>query len=94
MKITLEEIKKLQILSALESSEEELLELVDDFESIALFVEQVRACELDEECDYGKEVSIAELREDEVRGSMDVEDVLSNAPEIEETFFVVPKVVD
>jgi aspartyl-tRNA(Asn)/glutamyl-tRNA(Gln) amidotransferase subunit C len=94
MKISIEEMKRLQKLSALESSEQTLSALTEDFNEIANFVEQVRLAEVDEALQYETILQIDELRKDEVKESMPQQEVIKNAPEKNETSFVVPKVVD
>lgn len=94
MKITLDEIKRLEKLSALSSSEEKLLSLVKDFEQIADFVEQVTSVDIDEENTFGRIVQIKDLREDEIIPSFSQEEILANAPEKGEGAFIVPKVVE
>lgn len=94
MKITLEEIKKLEKLSALSSSEEKLQSLVKDFEQIADFVEQVKNVDIEELNSYSRVLSIDELRTDKVEESFSQDEILMNAPERNEEAFIVPKVVE
>ena len=94
MKITLDEIKRLEKLSALSSSEEKLKGLVKDFEQIAEFVEQVRNVDIEELNSYNRVLDISELRDDEVRTSFNRDVILMNAPEKGEGAFIVPRVVD
>lgn len=94
MKITIEEIKRLEKLSALSSSEEKLQSLKSDFEQIAEFVEQVTRADIEDIDIYDRLIDIQELREDEVVNSFSQEEILANAPEKGEGAFIVPKVVD
>lgn len=94
MKITFEEIKRLEKLSALSSNEDKLKNLVEDFEEIAKFVEQVKDADISSEMEYIRTLKIDELRKDEIKASMPQEEILANAPEIKDGAFVVPKVVD
>lgn len=94
MKITLEEIKRLEKLSALSSDEEKLKELVKDFEQIADFVEQVTNVDIEDNDSFGRVLEIDELRKDEIVPSFPQEEILANAPEKGEGAFIVPKVVD
>lgn len=94
MKISIEEIKKLQVLSALQSTDEELNKLAEDFEQITAFVEEVCSAKIDEVLDFCDAVRVSSLREDEIVESMSIDEVLKNAPEKEKTSFLVPKVVD
>ena len=94
MKITLEEIKRLEKLSALSYDDEKLESFVKDFEQIAQFVEQVTNVDIEEANVYGRIVKIEQLRDDVVIPSYSQEQILANAPEKGEGAFVVPKVVD
>lgn len=94
MKITLDEIKRLEKLSALSSSEEKLKTLIKDFEQIAEFVEQVKNVNIEELESNNRILSIDELRDDVVEKSLDQKTILMNAPEKNEEAFIVPKVVD
>lgn len=94
MKITLDEIKRLEKLSALSSSEEKLKTLIKDFEQIAEFVEQVKNVNIEELESNDRILSIDELRDDVVEKSLDQKTILMNAPEKNEEAFIVPKVVD
>ena len=94
MKITLDEIKYLEKLSALSSSDEKLISLMDDFNNIKEFVEQVKNAEINEALVYDNYHTISELREDEPKESMETSKILMNAPDKTENSFVVPKVVN
>ncbi|SEF84031.1 aspartyl/glutamyl-tRNA(Asn/Gln) amidotransferase subunit C [Caloramator fervidus] len=82
-------------LARLEFSDEEKEKFVEDFNKILEFVEKLNEVNTDD-----VEISISAypmynaLREDEVKTSLDVEKVLLNAPDKENNFFRVPKVVD
>lgn len=94
MKVTIEEIKRLQKLSALSSSDEELQNLIKDFEGIAQFVDQICDANLDDINVKNKRVTIDDLRDDISEKSMNREEILQNAQNRNEEFFVVPKVVE
>lgn len=94
MKITLDEIKKLERLSALSSSDEKLKSLVKDFEQIADFVEQVKNVDIDKLNSYNRVLSIDELREDKVVPSTDRASLLMNAPDKNDEAYIVPRVVE
>ncbi|CCJ33863.1 MULTISPECIES: Asp-tRNA(Asn)/Glu-tRNA(Gln) amidotransferase subunit GatC [Caloramator] len=82
-------------LARLEFSEEEKEKFVGDFNKILQFVEKLN--EIDTE---NVEISISSypmfnaLREDEVKPSLSLDEVLLNAPDKENGYFRVPKVVD
>lgn len=94
MEITLDEIKRLEKLSALSSSEEKLTSMMKDFAEIANFVEQVKSFDDQSDIEYSRVLDIAELRKDDIKPSMPQAEVLANAPEQGEGAFVVPKVVE
>ena len=94
MEITLDEIKRLEKLSALSSSEEKLTSMMKDFAEIANFVEQVKSFDDQSDIEYSRVLDIAELRKDDIKQSMPQAEVLANAPEQGEGAFVVPKVVE
>lgn len=94
MKITLDEIKKLEKLSAFSSSEEKLNMLLEDFGNIVNYVEQVRNANIDELNSYNRVLSIDELREDKVEQSFSQSEILMNAPEKNDEAFIVPRVVE
>lgn len=94
MKITLDEIKYLERLSALSSPDEKLMALADDFNNIKEFVEQVKNADIKEELKFENVHSLSELRKDEPKPSIPVSEVLENAPESANGYFVVPKVVN
>lgn len=94
MKITFEEIKRLEKLSALSSDEEKLKSLVKDFEQIAEFVEQVRMIDIEELDSCNRVLTINELREDNIEESFSQNEILMNAPEKNDEAFIVPRVVD
>lgn len=94
MEISLDEIKRLEKLSALCSSEEKLQNMVKDFNQIANFVEEIKKAEINEETVYARVLDVTELRKDISMPSMEQKEILANAPEKNDEAFIVPKVVD
>ena len=94
MKITLDEIKYLEKLSALKSSDERLLSIAEDFNEVAEFVNQIQKAEVSTDLGYEPALSLGELREDVAKESITQDEVLMNAPEKDNGYFVVPKVVN
>lgn len=94
MKISIDEIKALAKLSSLTFSDAELETMSKDFSNIASFVDQIKSVNIDDDTQIQKEISIAELREDVVEQSMDINQILLNAPKKDSSTFIVPKVVD
>ena len=94
MKITLDEIKYLEKLSALKSSDERLLSIAEDFNEVAEFVNQIQKAEVTTDLGYEPALALSELREDVAKESITQDEVLMNAPEKDNGYFVVPKVVN
>lgn len=94
MKITLDEIKRLEKLSALSSSEEKLKSLMADFEQIADFVEQIKDVDIASLNEYNKTLAIDELREDEISQTTDRASLLMNAHDKNNEAYIVPRVVE
>ncbi len=93
-KITIEEVKRLAGLSALEFSEEELEAFIPEFESMLELVDEVKNCDIGEvEVDYARH-SLAECREDEPKESLPQEEILLNSPKTKKGSFCVPKMLD
>ena len=91
--MNISEIKHLAELGKLELSEDELTSFKNDFDAILKFVSQVEKADTDCGGSF-RTVSISELREDEVRPSMPVSEILKNAPKHDGEFFYVPQVVE
>ena len=91
MKISQEEIKKIALLSRLEVKEEHMEKELSD---ILTYVAELDALELDGVEPMAHAVPLHNVfREDEKKPSLDHELALSNAPEAEDGYFKVPRVV-
>ena len=95
MKIDKALISKLEDLARLELTDAEQTKLVKDLNSILEMVEKLE--ELDtsnvEPLSYITE-TVNVLREDKVGNQLERKDALANAPQKDEAFFKVPKVID
>lgn len=94
MDISLEEIKRLEKLTAIHSSDEDLQSMAKDFNQIAEFVEQIKNADIDDIEVTARILRVDELRKDEIKESLPQTEILANAPEQGEGAFVVPKVVE
>ncbi len=88
-------ISRLEELAKLELSEKERTQLRKDLNEILTMVEKLK--ELDTESVeplvyISEEVNV--LRDDEVNNQLSREEALSNAPDRNDQFFKVPKVID
>ena len=94
MKISQEEIKKIALLSRLEVKEEHMAHVEKELSDILTYVAELDALELDGVEPMAHAVPLHNVfREDEKKPSLDHELALSNAPEAEEGYFEVPRVV-
>ena len=99
MKISQEEIKKIALLSRLEVKEDKMASVEKELSDILTYVAELNELELDElELDDVEVMAHAVplynvFREDETKPSLDHDLALSNAPEEEDGYFKVPRVV-
>lgn len=87
-------VEKLAHLSRLKFNETEKTEIKKDLEKMIGFVEKLNELNLDGVkplLHMSEEINM--LREDEIKGSVSREEALKNAPEKDEQFFKVPKVI-
>ena len=92
--MTIEQIKRLEDLSMLKFSEEELNKFLKDFQELETFIEQVNKVDLPKNFEATKVLEFENLRDDEVKPSSDRELILKNAPRKDSISFIVPKVVE
>lgn len=94
MSITKEEVKHVAHLARLEFSEEELEQFTDQLAQILTYVAKLNELDTSQvEPTYHALRLTNVFREDEVKASIPTEEALANAPEREDGFFVVPKVI-
>ena len=95
MSLDKETVAKVASLARIKMSDEELEKLAPTLSNIIQFVEQLAEVDTDNVEPLANVVDITlRLREDEVSDGGIQKDVLANAPEELENFFVVPKVVE
>ena len=93
-KISIEEVKRLAGLSALEFSEEELSAFIPEFEAMLELVDEVKNCDTGEaQLNYTTHL-LSECREDEAKESFPQEEILLNSPKTKKGSFCVPKMLD
>ena len=89
MKISQEEIKKIALLSRLEVKEDKMASVEKELSDILTYVAELNELEL-----MAHAVPLHNVfREDETKPSLDHDLALSNAPEEEDGYFKVPRVV-
>ena len=91
--ITLKEVKRLAKLSALEFSDETAEGFVKDLNEMLALISKMNEFKGEDEM-FIISHDLSSLREDEVVTSKDRKVMLQNAPEKNEEYFVVPKVVE
>ena len=88
-------VKKIATLSRLEVSESDLAYFAPQMEGLMKWIDQLQEVNTD---NVEPLASVSEInliwRKDEVTDGDKVEDILANAPEAMENFFVVPKIVE
>ena len=95
MKISKEEVLQTAELARLEFNDEELEKFTDQLGDILTYIDELSELNTDdvEPTSHVLEISTP-LRDDIVKQTIEVEDALKNAPEREDDFFVVPKVIE
>lgn len=88
--ITREEIENIALLSKLSVTESETESLRADLEQMMQFAQCVAKADTGDICVYDTPEK-SPLREDKIEDSLALEDVLSNAPETCDGYFVVKK---
>ncbi len=92
-KITLEEVKRLATLSALEFDEAELKTFAEEFGSILNMVDEIQTCHTDLKQVY-KSHKFEDLREDVPKESVSQEKALQNSPKTRKGAFVVSQMLE
>ena len=94
MKISQEEIKNIALLSRLEVKEEHMAHVEKELSDILTYVAELNVLELDGVEPMAHAVPLQNVfREDETKPSLNYDLALSNAPEAEDGYFKVPRVV-
>ncbi len=95
MKISKDDVLKVSELARLEFKEDELEKFTEQLGNILEYIEQLNELDTDnvEPTSHVLDISTP-LREDKVVEWLNTEQVLQNAPESEDDFFVVPQVIE
>ena len=95
MKISKDDVIKVSELARLEVKEEELDKFTEQLGNILEYIEQLNELDTNnvEPTSHVLDISTP-LREDKVVEWLNTEEVLQNAPESEDDFFVVPQVIE
>lgn len=95
MKIDKQDVEKVALLSRLEFSESELETFTGQLNSILDYAEMTENLDVADVKPTAHVLPLQNvLRKDEVRPSLDHDLALSNAPEAEDGYFKVPKIVE
>jgi len=95
MKISKDDVINVAELARLEFKEQELEKFTEQLGNILEYIEQLNDLDTDnvEPTSHVLDISTP-LREDKVVEWLNTEEVLKNAPESEDNFFVVPQVIE
>ena len=95
MSITKNTVKKISKLSRIASNEKFEENMIKDLNAILKFVEQLNEVKIDNVEPLSSTVEQKLIqRDDEVKKMNEKKDILSNSPEENEDFYVVPKVIE
>lgn len=91
MSITIEDVKKLAKLSRLEFTDEEALQFVDELTATLAQVDAINKVDVSQVDLFEKTVNAdTELRADEIKPSLPVEQIVANALDKKDGAFLVP----
>ncbi|MBK8661979.1 MAG: Asp-tRNA(Asn)/Glu-tRNA(Gln) amidotransferase subunit GatC [Ignavibacteriales bacterium] len=95
MSISVDDVRYVAKLSMLEFEEDELIQFTKEFNKIIEYVDQLNDLDLSdiEPLYHPIEGSKATLREDITQKSISHDEAFLNAPDHEDGFFIVPKVI-
>lgn len=95
MKISKEDVKKVAELARLEFNEAQTEKFTEQLGNILEYIEKLNELDTDdvEPTSHVLDISTP-LREDKVQKLLTIDEVLQNAPESEDDFFVVPQVIE
>ena len=95
MKISKEEVKKVAELARLEFNEAQIEKFTEQLGNILEYIEKLNELNTDNVKPTSHVLDISTpLREDKVQKLLTIDEVLQNAPESEDDFFVVPQVIE
>lgn len=95
LKITKEQVEHVAHLARLNLTDEEKEQMTKDMEAIIEFADQINALDISDVDPTAHVIPINNVfREDEVRPSMDRDELLKNAPNQDSGCFSVPKIVE
>ena len=95
MGITRKEVEYVAHLARLRLSEEEAEKFTSQLDQILSYFEKLQELDTSQVEPTSHPIPIVNaFREDEMKPSLDIEDVLANAPEKEGNFFKVPKIIE
>ena len=95
MKISKEEVKKVAELARLEFNETQIEKFTEQLGNILEYIEKLNELNTDNVKPTSHVLDISTpLREDKVQKLLTIDEVLQNAPESEDDFFVVPQVIE
>jgi aspartyl-tRNA(Asn)/glutamyl-tRNA(Gln) amidotransferase subunit C len=95
MKISKEDVKKVAELARLEFNEAQTEKFTEQMGNILDYIEKLNELDTDnvEPTSHVLDISTP-LRDDKVQKLLTIDEVLQNAPESEDDFFVVPQVIE
>ena len=94
-KIDQEQVRKVAKLARLDLTDSEAAEFSDQLSAILEYVEKMNELDTDNAAPLAHCLPVSNcFREDVVKESLGTEKVLANAPQCDESFFKVPKILD
>jgi aspartyl-tRNA(Asn)/glutamyl-tRNA(Gln) amidotransferase subunit C len=95
MKLTREEVQRIAVLARLRLTPEEETQLTEQLDHILAYMEKLNELDTSKVEPFSHAVdAVNALREDKVTNPPDTDTVLANAPDRDNSFFKVPKIIE
>ena len=95
MTLTREDVQRVAVLARLRLTEEEEARLTEELDNILQYMEKLNELDTSQIKPFSHAVdTVNAFREDHVTNQPNTEALLANAPEKDETFFRVPKIIE
>ncbi len=92
---TKKDLEKISTLARIELDEEELVKYSKELAAILDYIEQLKELDVSSTEPTTHVMGLSNVfRKDEIKPSIDIEEVLKHAPERKGAFFKVPKIID
>jgi aspartyl-tRNA(Asn)/glutamyl-tRNA(Gln) amidotransferase subunit C len=94
MKLTAEEVRHVAVLARLRLTREEQIQLTEQLDHILTYMDKLSELDTSHVAPFTHAVESNELRDDKVTNQPNAQALLANAPDRDDNFFKVPKIIE